>query len=79
MPVMPELKQPSYLHIFAVELGSRTKLQQRALLLRKLEGAGGAPVQLPELHWDTAVLDFEEDRIVWVRAADLGKNTPLQP
>ena len=62
----------------ALELYSQLT-EQRALLLRKLEGAGGAPVQLPELHWDTAVLDFEEDRIVWVRAADLGKNTPLQP
>ena len=31
------------------------------------------PAALPTLRWDTSVLDFEEDRVIWVRESDLGQ------
>ena len=31
------------------------------------------PASLPTLRWDTSVLDFEEDRVIWVRESDLGQ------
>ena len=39
----------------------------------------GELVTLPTLHHDTSVLDVEEDRIIWIREADLGKHAPVQP
>ena len=36
----------------------------------------GEAVSLPALHHDTSVLDVEEDRIIWIREADLGKHAP---
>lgn len=39
----------------------------------------GESVTLPHLHWDTSVLDVEEDRIIWIRESDLGKYTVPLP
>jgi hypothetical protein len=38
-----------------------------------------ASIELPPLHWDTSVLDMEEDRVIWVRESDLGKTTFVEP
>ena len=34
---------------------------------------------LPALQWDVSMLDLEEDRVIWVRAADLGKTAIASP
>ena len=38
-----------------------------------------ADLDLPQLHWDTSVLDMEEDRVIWVRESELGKDAPAAP
>jgi len=43
------------------------------------EAAATATIELPSLHWDTSVLDMEEDRVIWVRESDLGKTTLIEP
>ena len=60
--------------------------QERAALEVELLRAprGGAPdeasdLDLPQLHWDTSVLDMEEDRVIWVRESELGKDAPAAP
>ncbi|KAL3926183.1 MAG: hypothetical protein SGPRY_003417 [Prymnesium sp.] len=58
-----------------------TLLQKLLVSQLQLKAAleGGEDVSLPRLHWDTSVLDLEEDRIIWIREADLGKHTVPLP
>ena len=42
-------------------------------------GDAACEVELPQLHWDTSVLDVEEDRVIWVRESELGKDAPATP
>ena len=38
-----------------------------------------SPLPLPALQWDARVLDVEEDRVIWVRESELGKDAPAAP
>ena len=74
---------PRHLHIYApaalalyTELdGAEGELQREA----RRDPFRRAAIALPALHWDTSVLDVDEDRVIWVRESDLGRQVQAQP
>ena len=61
------------------ERGELLALMQELRAREVAPHAEVADLDLPQLHWDTSVLDMEEDRVIWVRESELGKDAPDAP
>ena len=69
---------PAAAELYSELLGTEREMV-RELALAAGASPGGSWPTLPVLHHDTAVLDVEEDRVIWVRERDLGKAVVAQP
>ena len=54
------------LQLAALQMVQVTQRRDMHSALKAWDGIGEGP-QLPALHWDTSMLDIEEDRVIWVK------------
>ena len=71
---------PAALAAYArTQLSYETLEQQRSALEAELSvRPAGERVEVPQLHWDTSLLDVEEDKVIWC-ASELGKDAIMSP